>query len=158
MPVDAATQITQIKGVIVEITVQRNTARFQATLDAANLYLAQQSRAAVTPLAQVANQGTPSVPRGAARVGAFLARFLAFIAGTETPPVGVAVRFIQPIMTLLLVILLTIYGVWLVYSGETESPQTFGAQGVVAYVSLFLWGLTAQVVARTLQTLSFSRN
>lgn len=158
VPVDAATQITQIKGVIVEITVQRNTARFQATLDAANLYLAQQSRAAVTPLAQVANQGTPSVPRGAARVGAFLARFLAFIAGTETPPVGVAVRFIQPIMTLLLVILLTIYGVWLVYSGETESPQTFGAQGVVAYVSLFLWGLTAQVVARTLQTLSFSRN
>ncbi|MBK7462480.1 MAG: hypothetical protein IPJ50_06840 [Betaproteobacteria bacterium] len=161
VPSDAAAQITQIKGVIVEITVQRDTSRFQVTLDAANAYLAQQTPAAAALRASPAQQqGTTAVPESnfGAKVGAGIARGLAFIAGTEAPPVGIAVGIIQPIMTLLLVFLLTIYGVWLVYSGETESAQTFGAQGVAAYVSLFLWGLTAQVVAKTLQTLSFSRS
>lgn len=158
-PNDADAEIIKIRKVIIEVTVKSDTSNVSETLENANKYLIANNSRAVILTEQVASLETltKSKPNVFPKSGNVIARILAFMAGTEAPPIGFAVRFIQPIMTLLLVFLLTIYGVWLVYSGDTESAQTFGAQGLAAYVSLFLWGLTAQVVGKTLQTLSFSR-
>ena len=48
-----------------------------------------------------------------------------------------------------------LYGLWLDYAGPNSA--TFGADGLVAYTRLFLWGIASDIVNQTLQTIRFSR-
>jgi hypothetical protein len=90
-----------------------------------------------------------------ARAGVISA--LNWISGDSSVPVEVAYSYVRPIMTLALVAVLAVYGMWQNYSGSDDVAATFGAQGIASYTIMFLWGFSSQVVASTLQTLKFDR-
>lgn len=82
-----------------------------------------------------------------------LAQTLAFVAGTGTAGVGLYYRYLRPLMYLVVMFVLVIYGLWQNYSTGAEAA-TFGAQGISQYAALFLWGVTTDIVNKTLQQLS----
>jgi hypothetical protein len=82
---------------------------------------------------------------------------LNWISGDTSVPVEAAYSYVRPIMTLALVAVLTVYGVWQYYSGSDDVASTFGAAGISSYAILFLWGFSSQVIAYTLQTLKFEQ-
>lgn len=82
-----------------------------------------------------------------------LAKTLAFVAGTGTAGVSLYYRYLRPLMYLVVMFVLVIYGLWQNYSTGAEAA-TFGAQGISQYAALFLWGVTADIVNKTLQQLS----
>jgi hypothetical protein len=92
-----------------------------------------------------------------AKVRANIISALNWISGDASVPVEVAYSYVRPVMTLALVVVLAIYGVWQYYSGSDDVAATFGAAGISNYAIMFLWGFSSQVVTSTLQTLSFQR-
>jgi hypothetical protein len=91
-----------------------------------------------------------------ARAGVISA--LNWISGDATVPVELAYSYVRPIMTLLLLAVLALYGMWQNYSGSDDVAATFGAQGITSYTIIFLWGFSSQIIASTLQTLKFDRS
>ena len=81
------------------------------------------------------------------------ARALALVAGTGTAGVGLYYRYLRPLMYIVVVFMLVIFGLWENYSSGAEAA-TFGAQPISQYVALFLWGITADIVNKSLQQLS----
>lgn len=61
--------------------------------------------------------------------------------------------FGRPLMFLLLLILLAFVGLYNSYIKNA----TFGSEGYFDYLSLFLWGISADVAQKTLQNLTLTR-
>lgn len=86
-----------------------------------------------------------------------LANGLALLAGTGTAGVGLYYRYLRPIMYMVLLLVLVIYGLWQNYSTGADAA-TFGVQGISEYAALFLWGISADIVNKTFQQISFKRS
>lgn len=99
-----------------------------------------------------AQQARLQPPRQAGRIE----RLLSFLAGTGTEGVGLYYQYLRPLMHFTVLLVLVIYGVWQHYSGGADAA-TFGAQGISQYAMLFLWGVSADIVNKTLQSISFKR-
>lgn len=82
---------------------------------------------------------------------------LNWISGDAAVPADIAYSYVRPILTLLLLAVLAVYGMWQNYSGSDDVAATFGAQGIASYAIIFLWGFSSQIIASTLQTLKFDR-
>jgi len=80
----------------------------------------------------------------------FLARLLAAASGGRI--IGAKARYwlVRPLLYLLLLVLLSLVGLQSLY---VNSGATFGSMGFYDYLGLFLWGLSADVAQRTLQSL-----
>jgi hypothetical protein len=76
-------------------------------------------------------------------------RFLAWLSGIH---LNADMRFwiIRPILSLTLLILLVLWGMQELY---VAAGATFGVAGIYDYTALLLWGLTADVVSRSLSNL-----
>lgn len=76
-------------------------------------------------------------------------RLLAWLSGIR---LNSNVRFwiVRPIISLVLLVLLVLWGMQALY---VNAGTTFGAAGVYDYTALLLWGLTADVVSRSLSNL-----
>lgn len=85
-----------------------------------------------------------------------IGRLLSLLAGTGTEGVGLYYRYLRPLMHFTVLLVLVLYGVWQHYSGGADAA-TFGAQGISQYAMLFLWGVSADIVNKTLQSISFKR-
>ncbi len=83
-------------------------------------------------------------------------RSLSLLAGTGTEGVGFYYHYLRPVMHFTVLLLLVLYGVWQHYSGGADAA-TFGTQGISQYAMLFLWGVSADIVNKTLQSISFKR-
>jgi hypothetical protein len=83
-------------------------------------------------------------------------RLLSHLAGTGTEGVGFYYQYLRPLMHFTVLLVLVLYGVWQHYSGGADAA-TFGAQGISQYAMLFLWGVSADIVNKTLQSISFKR-
>lgn len=83
-------------------------------------------------------------------------RSLSLLAGTGTEGVGFYYQYLRPLMHFTVLLVLVLYGVWQHYSGGADAA-TFGAQGISQYAMLFLWGVSADIVNKTLQSISFKR-
>lgn len=81
-------------------------------------------------------------------------RWLATLAGSDL--LGAGARFFvwRPVFFLALLFLLTLIGLKSIY---IDNGTNFGVGGVYDYLGLFLWGLSADVVQRTLQNLSLPK-
>jgi len=86
----------------------------------------------------------------------FGVKFLSSLAGTGTEGVGFYYRYMRPLMHLTLLLVLVIYGMWQHYTSGADAA-TFGAQGISQYAMLFLWGVSSDIVNKTLQSISFKR-
>lgn len=92
--------------------------------------------------------------RAAAKAGGknwgWLVKVMATLSGTEM--VGAQVRYwlVRPLLFLILLVALALLGLQTLY---VNAGSTFGAAGLYDYLGLFLWGLSADVVQRTLQSL-----
>lgn len=89
----------------------------------------------------------PSEPGAGARV-------LATLAGVNFMSAEARYWFWRPLFYLLLLVLLVLLGLKTLY---LDSGSTFGSEGIYDYFGLFMWGLSADVVQRTLQTLQLPR-
>lgn len=100
----------------------------------------------------------PSVAPPAAKIAAprwpRLVKLLAVLAGTRNLSVETRYWYLQPAATVFLLFALTVYGVFLLYTGPGNS--TFGANGIADYVPLFLWGFGSDVVTKRLGDISFA--
>ncbi|MBK8985330.1 MAG: hypothetical protein IPM39_04490 [Chloroflexi bacterium] len=76
-------------------------------------------------------------------------RLLAWLSGIR---LNADVRFwvVRPILSLTLLVLLVLWGMQALY---VTAGATFGAAGIYDYTALLLWGLTADVVSRSLSNL-----
>jgi len=83
-----------------------------------------------------------------------LLRCLSWLSGAETINGEWFYSYGRPLMFLLLLILLSLVGLYNSYIKNA----TFGVEGYFDYLSLFLWGISADVAQKTLQNLSLSRN
>jgi len=83
-----------------------------------------------------------------------LARSLSWLSGSEPLDGSFLYTYIRPFLFLLLLVLLASVGLYNSY----VKNATFGVEGYFDYLSLFLWGLSADVAQKTLQNLSLSRN
>lgn len=106
-----------------------------------------EARATVDEAAKVFNAPPPEEPSGPARV-------LARLAGTDLIGAGTRFFVLRPIFFIALLILLTLIGLKSLY---IDNGTNFGSGGLYDYLGLFLWGLSAEVAQRTLQTLSLPR-
>jgi hypothetical protein len=86
----------------------------------------------------------------------WLEMFFAAIGGTGTAGVSLYYRYVRPLMHFSFLLVLVVYGVWQHYSGGADAA-TFGAQGISQYAGLFLWGVSSEIVNKTLQTITFKR-
>jgi hypothetical protein len=106
------------------------------------------SREATIRAVRVGRVGTPT-GRPGGRLN-WLARLLAFASGGRI--LGARMRYwlLRPLFYLLLLLLLSVVGLQSLY---INSGATFGSAGFYDYLGLFLWGLSADVAQRTLQSL-----
>ncbi|MBS0160198.1 MAG: hypothetical protein JSS26_16605 [Nitrospira sp.] len=82
------------------------------------------------------------------------AGFLNTLAGTGTQGVGLYYEWLRPAMHIIVLTMLAIQGVWQQYVVGSEAAN-FGSQGIGQYAILFLWGVSSEVINKTLQTISF---
>ena len=82
------------------------------------------------------------------------ARALATLAGTDLIGAGTRFFVLRPIFFFALLILLTLIGLKSLY---IDNGTTFGSGGLYDYLGLFMWGLSAEIAQRTLQTLTLPR-
>lgn len=108
--------------------------------------------AATAAAAETAQQAQLQSPRQPGRIE----RLLSLLAGTGTEGVGLYYQYLRPLMHFTVLLVLVLYGVWQHYSGGADAA-TFGAQGISQYAMLFLWGVSADIVNKTLQSISFKR-
>ena len=81
-----------------------------------------------------------------------MAKALSWLSGAE--PLGVGWYYYgRPLLYFLLLVLLAFVGLYNSYIRNA----TFGAEGVYDYMSLFLWGISADVAQKSLQQLSLTR-
>jgi hypothetical protein len=81
-----------------------------------------------------------------------MAKALSWLSGTE--PLGVGWYYYgRPLLFFLLLVLLAFVGLYNSYIRNA----TFGAEGIYDYMSLFLWGISADVAQKSLQQLSLTR-
>lgn len=78
------------------------------------------------------------------------ARLLAAVAGTDLLSAEARFLFWRPLFFLLLLVLLVLLGLKTLY---IDAGANFGVEGIYDYLGLFLWGLSADVMQRTLQNL-----
>ena len=81
-------------------------------------------------------------------------RLLATLAGSDLMSAGARFWVLRPIFFLLLLLLLTFMGLKSLY---IDNGTSFGVGGLYDYLGLFLWGLSADVVQRTLQNVSLPK-
>jgi hypothetical protein len=86
--------------------------------------------------------------------GIRFAGLLNTLAGTGTQGVGLYYEWLRPAMHLIVLTILAIQGVWQQYVVGGEAAN-FGSQGIGQYAILFLWGVSSDVINKTLQTISF---
>ena len=79
---------------------------------------------------------------------------LAKLSGSEPLGGNFMFVFVRPFFFLLLLVLLAFTGL---YSSYVKN-LTFGVEGFFDYLSLFLWGISADVAQKTLQNLTLQRN
>ena len=91
---------------------------------------------------------TESVPVSVAK------RSLSMLAGTELISANVRFWFLRPLFFLLLLIFLVLIGLKTLY---IDAGSIFGSEGLYDYFGLVLWGMSAEVVQRTLQNLQLPR-
>ena len=82
-----------------------------------------------------------------------LIRIICFLAGSRPISADWFFQWGRPCMFLLLLVLLVFVGLYNSYIRNA----TFGVESYFDYLSLFLWGLSADVAQRTLQNLSLNR-
>jgi hypothetical protein len=90
----------------------------------------------------------------AARIPSQPERILAMLAGSTLMSAGARFFVWRPIFFLLLLLLLTFMGLKSLY---IDNGTSFGVGGLYDYLGLFLWGLSAEVVQHTLQTVSLPK-
>jgi hypothetical protein len=73
----------------------------------------------------------------------------------STDTIAFQVWFVRPLVYLVTIIVLSFYGLWILYGGTEHA--TFGAKGYPEYIALFLWGIAAQTVSMTLADVQFTR-
>lgn len=100
-----------------------------------------------------AEAAQPPAPPGGERWG-WLAQLMAVLSGAQL--VGAEVRFwlVRPLLFFILLIGLALLGLQTLY---VNAGSTFGAGGLYDYLGLFLWGLSAEVAQRTLQSLQLPK-
>ena len=81
-------------------------------------------------------------------------RFLAGLSGLQFVTAETRFWFFRPVLSVLLLVLLTLLGLQTLY---VDSGATFGVGGLYDYLGLFLWGITADVAQRTLLNLPAAR-
>ena len=81
-------------------------------------------------------------------------RMLAWLAGSDLIGAGTRFFVLRPIFFLLLLFLLTLIGLKSLY---VDNGTNFGVGGIYDYLGLFLWGLSADVVQRTLQNVALPK-
>lgn len=108
--------------------------------------------AATAEAEEDARQARLQPPRQPSRIE----RLLSLLAGTGTEGVGLYYQYLRPLMHFTVLLVLVLYGVWQHYSGGADAA-TFGSQGISQYAMLFLWGVSADIVNKTLQSISFKR-
>lgn len=83
------------------------------------------------------------------RTTSFSLRLLAWLSGIR---LNADIRFwiVRPLLSLTLLVLLVLWGMQQLY---VTAGATFGAAGIYDYTGLLLWGLTADVVSRSLSNL-----
>lgn len=81
-----------------------------------------------------------------------ISRWLKFLAWVSGIRLTANMRFwiVRPILSLVLLLLLVLWGMQALY---VNAGATFGAAGIYDYMGLLLWGLTADVVSRSLSNL-----
>lgn len=82
------------------------------------------------------------------------ARMLGTLAGVNFMSAEARFFFWRPLFFLLLLFMLVLLGLKTLY---LDSGSTFGSEGLYDYFGLFMWGLSADVVQRTLQNLQLPR-
>jgi len=81
-------------------------------------------------------------------------RSLSWLSGAEPFDGSFLYAYIRPFLFLLLLVLLASVGLYNSY----VKNATFGVEGYFDYLSLFLWGISADVAQKTLQNLSLSKS
>jgi hypothetical protein len=79
---------------------------------------------------------------------------LSWLSGAEPLDSRFLYTYLRPFLFLLLLVLLASIGLYNSY----VKNATFGVEGYFDYLSLFLWGISADVAQKTLQNLSLPRN
>ena len=87
---------------------------------------------------------------------ASIARIFDFLAGTGTAGVRFYYDFGRPIVHIVLLVTMVLYGVWINYS-TGASASTFGSVRLGDYAALFLWGITADIISKGFQGITFRR-
>jgi hypothetical protein len=95
----------------------------------------------------------PDAPEGR---WASIACVFDFLAGTGTAGVKFYYDFGRPIVHIVLLTTMVIYGVWINYS-TGASASTFGSVRLGDYAALFLWGITADIISKGFQGITFRR-
>jgi len=80
----------------------------------------------------------------------WLAQLMAALSGARLISADVRYWLIRPLLWLVLLVALALLGLQVLY---VNAGATFGAAGLYDYLGLFLWGLSADVAQRTLQSL-----
>ncbi len=81
-------------------------------------------------------------------------RWLSALAGTGLISADVRFWVLRPLFFLLLLIFLVLIGLKTLY---IDAGTNFGPEGLYDYLGLVLWGMSADVVQRTLQNLQLPR-
>lgn len=74
-------------------------------------------------------------------------RFLATLSGLQLVTAATRFWFFRPVLSVLLLVLLTLLGLQTLY---VNAGATFGVGGLYDYLGLFIWGITADIAQRTL--------
>lgn len=80
----------------------------------------------------------------------FFGQLLSLLSGLRASSADVRYWFIRPLLAVMLLMLLTLLGLQTLY---VNAGSSFGAAGIYDYLGLFLWGLSADVAQRTLNSL-----
>ena len=109
-------------------------------------------RASGDKLAEAEAAKPPARP-GGERWG-WLAQLVAMLSGVQMLSAEVRYWLIRPLLFTILLVGLALLGLQTLY---VNAGSTFGAGGLYDYLGLFLWGLSADVAQRTLQSLQLPR-
>jgi hypothetical protein len=124
------------------------------TLRAVEVLMAQVKQA--DPAARLESVGAaPKVIPGEAAPPGRTVRLLSMLAGVDVDTNSAEFRFrvLRPLLFFALLILLVLLGL----ESQYLSKVNFGADGLFDYVTLFLWGISAEVINSTLQGLPARR-
>jgi multidrug efflux pump subunit AcrA (membrane-fusion protein) len=96
----------------------------------------------------------PAEPKGFQRFLRNVAWFFGALAGTGTSGIGLYYEKLRPLVHLTVLSFLAILGVYQNYATGADAA-TFGSQGISQYAMLFLWGVSSDVINKSLQAISF---